>query len=261
MATALPLIFVLVTLKWRSFHCADETAVTEINQASSMDSLATAHSDIGAFKRGSLRKRVADLEANFAGLERSQCQAGLTSQSISTELLASALTIKRAASQIDEVVHALGILLALPHILEPDETVEALSLAAGNSGRPFDLVTSVRIAEYKFIDWKGGSETIRQNQLFKDFYELAEFETTKSRFLYVLGIERPLRFLKGGLKGGRALRSICSKNAALWQHFQGRYGSRFARVGEYYSYRKPLVNIVDLATILPQISGGFVDQT
>jgi hypothetical protein len=43
------------------------------------------------------------------------------------------------------------------------------------TGRSFDLETSYRVAvaELKFIRWQGGPESIRQNQLFKDFYLLA----------------------------------------------------------------------------------------
>ena len=43
------------------------------------------------------------------------------------------------------------------------------------TGRSFDLETSCRVAvaEFKFIRWQGDPESIRQNQLFKDFYLLA----------------------------------------------------------------------------------------
>ena len=65
--------------------------------------------------------------------------------------------------------------------------IEYVSLGAGNTGRAFDLETNQRIAEFKFIHWQGGPESIRQNSLFKDFYEMAEYDTRKQKFLYVLG--------------------------------------------------------------------------
>ena len=69
-----------------------------------------------------------------------------------------------------------------------------------------------RIAEFKFIHWRGGSEAIRQNGLFKDFYSLAEHETEKRKELYVLDCKYPLRFLRGG----RALSSgVMHKSEAL----------------------------------------------
>ena len=89
---------------------------------------------------------------------------------------------------------------ALPYILESGETVEYVSLGAGNTGRQFDLETNYRVAEFKFIHWRGGAESIRQNQLFKDFYLLAENETIKRKYLYVLGAKFPLHFLNGGRK-------------------------------------------------------------
>ena len=68
--------------------------------------------------------------------------------------------------------------MCLPHTLEARGAVEYVSLGAGNTGREFDLETNRRIAEFKFIHWRGGAESIRQNQLFKDFYLVAE---SKSR--------------------------------------------------------------------------------
>ena len=61
-----------------------------------------------------------------------------------------ALTIKNASAQINEIVHALGIINCLPIILQEDERVESLSLASGAAGDGIDLVTNYRIAEFKF---------------------------------------------------------------------------------------------------------------
>jgi hypothetical protein len=63
------------------------------------------------------------------------------------------------------VIHALGILLCLPHILRPGEVIDYVSLGAGNTGRAFDLETSLRVAEFKFIHGQGGPGSIRQNSL------------------------------------------------------------------------------------------------
>jgi hypothetical protein len=90
--------------------------------------------------------------------------------------------VKRLAREINVVIHALGILLCLPHILEPEETIEYVSLGAGNTGRAFDLETNKRIAEFKFSRWQGGAEAIRQNSLFKDFYCMAEYDSPSVGF-------------------------------------------------------------------------------
>ena len=40
-----------------------------------------------------------------------------------------------------------------------------------------DLETNHRVAEFNFSHWQGGADTIRQNSLFKDFFQLAEYQT------------------------------------------------------------------------------------
>ena len=129
---------------------------------------------INDFKGFWLATKLASIEADFQGCDKKGAVALLSHYNIESPLLEAALTLKEAAAQIDEVIHSLGILQVLPHILEPDEMIESLSLGAGNTGKEFDLITNLRIAEFKFIFWRGGPESIRQNQLFKDFFKLAE---------------------------------------------------------------------------------------
>lgn len=203
------------------------------------------------FEGNSLTDRLSDLEASFAHAEGSGCASLCASLGVDPAVLDSALTIKRLAGQIDVVVHAVGILVSLPHILEPDEVVSYLSLGAGNTGRDFDLETDRRIAEFKFIHWRGGAESIRQNQLFKDFFLLAEADTHKERYLYVLGLEHPLRFLEGR----RALSSVLSRNARIAAEFYRKYPDRFSVVSEYYQHRRQRVNLVDLDSIVPFFKG------
>jgi hypothetical protein len=126
--------------------------------------------------------------------------------------------------------------------MEPGEVVESVSLGAGNTGRKFDLETNFRVAEYKFIDWQGGPESIRQNGIFKDFFELAEHETTKRKFLYVVGTEFPLRFFRGG----RALTSVLSRQPAILARITAKYGTGIERVCDYYDLKRQQVNICDV---------------
>ena len=137
----------------------------------------------------------------------------------------------------------------MPHILDEDEHINYLSLGAGNTGRKFDLETNKRIAEFKFINWQGGAEAIRQNSLFKDFYKLAEYETDKQRYVYVLGTEIPLRFFHGK----RAIKSVLSRNNKLLEEFSIKYGDQFKRVHEYFQYREELVIIGDISSVLPEL--------
>lgn len=218
-----------------------------------MSSLVEAAKNIQFFKDGSLKHRLSNLENSFVGADKQTSQASCATENISSVLLDSAFVLKQAAGQINVVVHAIGILLSLPHLLKENEVIESLSLGAGNTGKSFDLETNLRVAEYKFIQWKGGSEAIRQNSIFKDFYMLAEANTLKERYLYVLDLTYPLKFFSGG----RTLNSVMSRNNKLWTDFQKQYDTRFSKVHEYYEYRKSLVQMVDILDVVPEIADLF----
>src|ERR1700732_4650373 len=158
------------------------------------------------FHGADLTQTIYQIENSLKGVAAQNYSAVLTTSGAKAEVLGAAGLIKQLAGQINVVIHALGILLCLPHILRPGEVIDYVSLGAGNTGRAFDLETNQRIAEFKFIRWQGGPESIRQNALFKDFYGLAEQETQKEKFLYVLGTEHGEKFFNGG----RALESVLS---------------------------------------------------
>jgi hypothetical protein len=145
--------------------------------------------------------------------------------------------------------HALGILLCLPHILRLGEAIDYVSLGAGNTGMSFDLETSQQIAEFKFIRWQGGPEAIRQNALFKDFYEMAEHPTEKQKFLYVLGTEHVVKFFNGS----RAISSVLSRHVKPRNEFTNKFGDRYRTVREYYLLRRGLVVIQDVSPFVPEL--------
>jgi len=205
---------------------------------------------IEEFQRGSLTLQLGALERKFHGLTMAQCKQELPAVGVSPALWSAGVTLKRVAAQVNVLLHATGILLALPHVLDHDEIVLRLSLGAGNTGRDFDLETDRRIAEFTFIDWQGGAESIRQNNLFDDFFRLAEADTDKNRYLYLKGSTYPLRFLKGA----RALDSVLSRRESLRARFFQLYGDRFRTVHDYYGYRQGRVQIVDLMDVVPEIS-------
>lgn len=172
------------------------------------------------------------------------------------EALAAAAEMKRLAGQINVTIHALGILLCLPHILEPEERVEYVSLGAGNTGREFDLETNLRVAEFKFIRWRGGAESIRQNSAFKDYLLLAEHPTVKRKYLYLLGTEHALKFLRGG----RALSSVLSRNDKLQKMFADRFGAAFRTVGNYYAVHAGAVQIEDVSPWLSELAEELIAE-
>ena len=150
---------------------------------------------IDAFNRIYEFNYKTNLTSEFASLEKrlslkksNDLQTILESKRVGLDFIQSASIVKKAISQIDVIIHAYGILNLLPTILEQDEIIEYLSLGAGNTGKDFDLETNKRIAEFKFINWSGSSDTIRQNTTFKDFFSLVEYQTDKQRF-YIFSIK------------------------------------------------------------------------
>ena len=193
---------------------------------------------------------IGSAERELEGADAARVSAWLERTPVGGDALQAALVVKRVAGQINVIVHSLGILTSLPYILEPGETIESLSLGAGNTGRDHDLTTNIRIAEFKFIDWRGGSETIRQNGLFADLFNLVADPTPRRKLLYVVGIEQPLRFLANR----RALTSVMSRNSPLAKRFQERYGDQFTTVRDYVESVRDKVDIVDLAMIVPGLA-------
>lgn len=198
---------------------------------------------ITEFQGASLTESLACIESSVVGLDASKLREFCDGKNINDGFMSSAVSIKKLAGQINVIIHAAGILCSLPAILKPGEVIESVSLGAGNTGRQFDLETNLRVAEYKFIDWQGGSESIRQNGVFKDFYSLTENGTKKSKHLYVVGTNHPVRFLKGS----RALTSVLSRYPVILADIVKKYGSGVTRVSDYYELKRSEIEIRDIS--------------
>lgn len=203
------------------------------------------------FGGADLTLTLARIEASLRGTTIDNCAGALAKCGAETGVIGAAGMIKQLAGQINVVIHALGILLCLPHLLQPGEVIHYVSLGAGNTGKAFDLETNQRIAEFKFIRWQGGSETIRQNALFKDFYLMAEHSSKKRKFMYVLGTKYPLKFFNSK----RSISSVLSKSGALQGQFNNKFGDSCTTVRDYYTQRKDFVVIQDVSPFLPELDG------
>lgn len=201
------------------------------------------------YNKKDLNSQISILENKIQNTTRTNINSLFKEGKIDASLLEAALTLKGIVGQINIVIHAWGILVSLPYILRPDETIEYVSLGAGNTGKDFDLKTTQRVAEFKFIEWKGGPEAVRQNSLLKDFYRLVEWEDDREKFLYVTGIERSIK----ALNSKRKLKSAIP-NKSLWEEFTEKHGDRYKTIHEYYSDHLDFVKIVDLQSIVPELS-------
>jgi hypothetical protein len=201
------------------------------------------------FRGTDLTQTIYQIEKSLKGVSTENYSAALATSGARAEVLGAAGVIKQLAGQINVVIHALGILLCLPHILRPGEVIDYVSLGAGNTGGAFDLETDLRVAEFKFIRWQGGPESIRQNSVFKDFYGMAEHPSKKEKFLYVLGTEHGEKFFNSG----RSMSSILSRNVKLRNMFIEKFGDRYRTVRDYYVPRKGLVVIQDVSPFVPEL--------
>jgi hypothetical protein len=204
---------------------------------------------LSKFADGDLNETLARIEAKARGLTADRAAAFLNDRGAERAVLTAATDVKRLVGQINVTIHALGILLCLPHVLEDGECVEYLSLGAGNTGRPFDLETDRRVAEFKFINWRGGAESIRQNSVFKAFFMMAGSSTPKRKYLYLLGTEHALKFLGGG----RSIESVLSRNEKVRVLFRARFGDRYTKVRDYYFAQRHMVAIEDVSGWLSEL--------
>jgi hypothetical protein len=211
--------------------------------------IANAAAALQKFSGTNLTDALSRIEDSLRGTTKTGSLAALSASGDEKHALKAAASLKRVAAQVNTAIHALGIILCLPHILEDGETVEYVSLGAGNTGRLFDLETNQRVAEFKFIHWQGSAETIRQNSIFKDFFLLADYPTDKRKFLYVLGTKYPLKFFQAK----RAIQSVLSKNESVRAQFHSRFGDRYTRVNEYFSEHGHAVAIEDVSKWLPEL--------
>ena len=166
----------------------------------------------------------------------------------SKDTLNAALDVKSVMGQINVIVHTLGIINSLPYLLEDNEVVESVSLGADNASSEFDLITNKRIAEFKFITWRG-NDSMRLKTTFGDYYNLVECNTEKEKYLYLTDCSYFEKFLNGR----RSFSSILSKNNKIAKEFEAKYNNKYNFLNEYYDDNKFKVNLISLNDIAPDL--------
>jgi len=193
--------------------------------------------------QNNLKTRIATIERGLHDKSITDVLDYVTQHKVS-EMLKEKLLIKKLSAQVDVAIHAYGILLALSKIMEDGEVIQYLSLGAGSTGKAFDVATSKRIAEFKFATWDGGSNTIRQNGIFKDFLELAISTKSdgKTKQLYCLSADDVIRFLSNS---ERSLASVLSRNPINKKYPD--IQTQYKTVKAFYQTYKNEVEIVELS--------------
>ena len=145
---------------------------------------------VSEFKGSNLKQKLNDIKRSLIG-------KGKTDITELNEVYEAALEVKRLSAQIDEVVHSTGIIKCLPLILSDDEQIIDLSLAAGADGEGIDLVTSKRIAEFKFSRWQDAEANgMRKRQVFSDLVNLYLNPSQLKKELYVFGAVKIISFFQ-----------------------------------------------------------------
>jgi hypothetical protein len=215
--------------------------------------LATAVSALSKFLgKAPLTTQIEGLERALNGATRADIPGSTRSAGITTELLKAAVVARENLGRISDLIHACGMSLALPYILEPSERItKRPSLASGNDrSRPYDLETDRRVAEFKFSVWTG-QDAMRKRQTFKDFVHLTLDDSGRRRSLYVLG-PKPLKFLRG------------TRSTAAWGldrapaelvAFEQRYGdpTEFS-ISAFVMGPGCQTEIIDLAALAPEFA-------
>lgn len=212
---------------------------------------------LAAFLRGRpFTETVSELEQGMVDALSEELEDSNASAKVTADLLAASGVLRREFGRLNDVIHAVGILLVLPHLLDSGERiVNRPSLAAGNDqSRPFDVETDARIAEFKFSVWKDGRDVARKKALCKDLVALAADRSGRAHCLYVLG-QAPLDFVS---RSGSKLETMLDTRRA-----RSRYENAFGPLGattvsEFASGAAAHVEIVDLAQRLPEVLTPFL---
>lgn len=221
------------------------------------DQLGNAVSVLAAFLGAEpLTCAIASMERSLVGRSASEAGAMAAARGVSPDLMVAALTVRGSLGRLNDLIHAAGIVLALPHLLQDGEEIAVRpSLAAGNDpSRPFDLETDRRVAEFKLARWRG-ADAMRKRQTFKDLVMLAADRTGRRAELFVVGPE-PGRFLR------------TSRSTAAWaldrtpharRVFGESFGSLEVSVAEFTERHAGHVQVTDLCDVLPpEVSAALV---
>lgn len=198
--------------------------------------------------RQPLTQALASLEHRLEGSDGTKVLEVAEDGHVVPELLVSALTVRESLGRINDLIHACGILLVLPHILGEGERITVRpSLGAGNDpGRPYDLETDRRIAEFKLARWRG-ADAMRKRQTFKDLVMLAADTSGRRAELFVIGPE-PGRFLT--TSSSTAAWALDRSPGAL-RTFTSAFGAPSMPVSRFTATHAAHVRITDLRDLLP----------
>lgn len=200
---------------------------------------------VKSFKNESVKETLKDLER----LEKTISFSNFES------IFLAAKIIKDASSQIDEIVHASGIMIAKEVWLNEDEEVQYLSLGAGNHKERFDMETNLRIAEFKFGKWNDNSANgIRRRGYFSNYINLLTANDQRNKYFIVEDKKSFLKFVSGKA----TWRNVLSKNPSGFKKLEKfiieNKKEHLVTVGEIHKEFEELVTIIAYNQIIENIN-------
>jgi hypothetical protein len=132
-----------------------------------------------------------------------------------------------------------------------NETVEYLSLGAGNHKEKFDFETTARIAEFKFGKWNESSANgIRRRGYFSNYVSLLTTEDPRAKYFVVEDKKTFEKFLQATSQW----KNVLSKNPTGYKKLEtflfDNQMHHLMKVGEIYNQFKEIVCILDFNEII-----------
>lgn len=203
---------------------------------------------------GRLKDVVADLEYALKAADGEEITTLTSAVGLGgaegQSLFEAAVQTRQQLGRLNDLVHAAGIALTLPLLLEPGERLSNRpSLAAGNDpSRPFDVETNLRVMEFKFSVWQAGSNATRKRAVFHDLVHLAADKSERRAELYFIG-SQSAKFLQTTTSGvSWALNRQAEKTREL---FVDRFGSTDIPIPQFTNGPAAHVQLLDLGKVTP----------
>lgn len=196
---------------------------------------------INAFKNESVKEIFKDLEKSNESNSIYDFQT----------IFSAAKVIKEASAQIDEIVHASGIMLAQSVWLDKNEEVQYLSLGAGNHKGKFDFETNLRIAEFKFGKWNESSANgVRRRGYFSNYISLLTANDTRNKYFVVEDKNAFIKFMNGTA----SWKNVLSKNPTGFTKLENflidNKMEHIVTVSEIFNYFEEMITVVDFKEII-----------
>lgn len=196
---------------------------------------------VNAFKNASVRELFKDIEKSNESNSNYDFQT----------IFSAAKVIKEASAQIDEIVHASGIMLAQSVWLDKNEEVQYLSLGAGNHKGKFDFETNLRIAEFKFGKWNESSANgVRRRGYFSNYVSLLTANDIRNKYFVVEDKNAFVKFMNGTA----SWKNVLSKNLTGFKKLENflidNKMGHIVTVSEIYNHFEEVVTVLDFKEII-----------